>query len=87
METHSSILAWRTPWTEEPGRLTVHGVTRVGHSLVTEPPYVQQQGWISQSLEQYWKNRSCVLHYLYNVYNKKVKYEVLEIRVCVSLGE
>ena len=21
METHSSILAWRTPWTEEPGRL------------------------------------------------------------------
>ena len=28
MATHSSILAWRIPWTEEPGRLhTVHGVT------------------------------------------------------------
>ena len=27
MATHSSILAWRIPWTEEPGRLhTVHGV-------------------------------------------------------------
>ena len=26
--THSSILAWRIPWTEEPGRLTVHGVAR-----------------------------------------------------------
>ena len=27
--THSSILAWRIPWTEEPGRLhTVHGVTK-----------------------------------------------------------
>ena len=26
MATHSSILAWRTPWTEEPGE-TVHGVT------------------------------------------------------------
>ena len=25
--THSSILAWRIPWTEEPGRATVHGVT------------------------------------------------------------
>ena len=26
MATHSSILAWRIPWTEEPGRLhTVHG--------------------------------------------------------------
>ena len=32
MATHSSILAWRIPWTEEPGRLhTVYGVERVGH--------------------------------------------------------
>ena len=29
MTTHSSILAWRIPWTEEPGRLhTVHGITK-----------------------------------------------------------
>ena len=29
MATHSSILAWRSPWTEEPGGLlTVHGVTK-----------------------------------------------------------
>ena len=29
MATHSSILAWRIPWTEEPGRLhTVHGVAK-----------------------------------------------------------
>ena len=26
MATYSNILAWRTPWTEEPGRLTVHRV-------------------------------------------------------------
>ena len=26
MATHSSILAWETPWTEEPGGATVHGV-------------------------------------------------------------
>ena len=26
--THSSILAWRIPWAEEPGRLTVHGITK-----------------------------------------------------------
>ena len=26
--THSSILAWRIPWTEEPGGATVHGVTK-----------------------------------------------------------
>ena len=28
---HSSILAWRTPWTEEPGRLQPTGSQRVGH--------------------------------------------------------
>ena len=30
--THSSILAWRIPWTEEPGRLQSMGLQRVGHS-------------------------------------------------------
>ena len=28
MATHSSILVWQIPWTEEPGRLTVHGITK-----------------------------------------------------------
>ena len=30
MVTHSSILAWRIPWTEEPGRLQSKGLQRVG---------------------------------------------------------
>ena len=29
--THSSVLAWRIPWTEEPGRLQSMGSQRVGH--------------------------------------------------------
>ena len=29
--THSSILVWRIPWTEEPGRLQSMGLQRVGH--------------------------------------------------------
>ena len=28
MTTHSSILAWRIPWTEEPGGATIHGVAK-----------------------------------------------------------
>ena len=32
-ETHSSILAWRIPWTEEPGRLQFLGLLRVRHDL------------------------------------------------------
>ena len=31
MATHSSILAWRIPWTEEPGELQSMGLHRVKH--------------------------------------------------------
>ena len=31
MATQSSILAWKIPWTEEPGRLYSMGSQRVGH--------------------------------------------------------
>ena len=31
MATHSSIIAWRIPWTGEPGRLQSMGFQRVGH--------------------------------------------------------
>ena len=31
MATHSSFLAWRIPWTEEPGGLQPMGSQRVGH--------------------------------------------------------
>ena len=31
MATHFSILAWKIPWTEEPGRLQSEGSQRVGH--------------------------------------------------------
>ena len=31
MATQSSILAWRIPWTEEPGRLRSMGLQRAGH--------------------------------------------------------
>ena len=32
MATHSSILAWRIPWAEEPGGLQSKGSQRVGHN-------------------------------------------------------
>jgi len=31
LATHSSILAWKIPWTEKPGRLESMGLQRVGH--------------------------------------------------------
>ena len=36
MAVSSSILAWKIPWTEEPGRLQSVGSQRVGHSQATE---------------------------------------------------
>ena len=35
MATHSSFLAWRIPWTEEPVRLRSMGSERVGHNVST----------------------------------------------------
>ena len=35
MTTHSSIIAWRIPWTEDPGRLQSMGSQRVGHDWGT----------------------------------------------------
>ena len=32
MATHSNILAWKIPWTEEPDRLQSMGSRRVGHN-------------------------------------------------------
>ena len=36
MATHSSILAWKIPWTEQPGGLQSMGSQRVRHDLVSK---------------------------------------------------
>ena len=36
MTTYSSILAWKIPWREEPGRLQSMGPQRIGHNWATE---------------------------------------------------
>ena len=47
MLTHSSILAWRIPWTEEPGRLQSLGSQRVGHN------------WTSKTHKKEWTFATC----------------------------
>ena len=48
MATHSSILAWRIPWTQEPGRLQSMGPQRVQHDWVTNT-HTGEFGWWSTS--------------------------------------
>ena len=43
MATHSSILAWRDPWTEKPGGLQFVGSQRVGHDRSTKTHTVKSQ--------------------------------------------
>ena len=43
MANHSSILAWRIPWTEEPGRLQSMGSQRVRHECVTNKDWIHDQ--------------------------------------------
>ena len=45
MATHSSILAWKIPWAEEPGGLQSVGLQRVGHSWVTNFTFIFFTKW------------------------------------------
>ena len=45
MATHSGTLAWKIPWTEEPGRLQSMGSLRVGHDRVNSFPLFTFMNW------------------------------------------
>ena len=47
MAIHSSTIAWKIPWTEEPGRLQTMGSQRAGHDLVTS---LLPQAWTGSEL-------------------------------------
>ena len=46
MAIHSSTIAWKIPWTEEPGRLQSMGSQRVGHDGATSLHLHNKEGWI-----------------------------------------
>ena len=50
MTIHSRILAWRIPWTEEPGRLQSMGSHRIGYDGATTHPhkdnYRKERDWL-----------------------------------------
>ena len=45
MVTHSSILAWKIPWTEKPCRLQFMGSQRVGHDWETSFHFICRRRW------------------------------------------
>ena len=46
MAIHSSTIAWKIPWTEEPGRLQSMGLQRVGHNWATSHGFSSGHVWM-----------------------------------------
>ena len=51
MATHSSTLAWKIPWTGEPGRLQSMGLQRVGHNWATSLSFTKCTAAAAKSLQ------------------------------------
>ena len=62
--THSRILAWRIPWTEEPGGLQSMGLQRVGHSWSDSMHLCTLHYRLLQVIDYY----SCAIQYILTVY-------------------
>ena len=57
MATHSSILVWKIPWTEEPGRLQSMVLQRVRHNWVTKHIY-----YFCCGPDRYWQQPGELIH-------------------------
>ena len=59
MATHSRILAWEIPWTEESGGLQSMGSQRVGHDLATKQQLIQAARWATKKWKCSLAGHSC----------------------------
>ena len=68
MATHSSILAWRIPWTEKPGRLQSIGLQRVGHDwahMRSDMQFASSKNSLDEEFNFF--NREYAIHIFYIV--------------------
>ena len=54
MATHSRILAWKMPWTEEPGGIQSMGLKRIGHDWATKLARLWYSGYLEEELLWDW---------------------------------
>ena len=87
METHSSILAWRIPWTEGPGRLQSMGLQRVRHDwsdLACMHMYISMQKHVNVYISIYTHIYFTHTHiYLHIIYIVKYTYTIYKVFVCL----
>ena len=68
--THSSILAWKIPWTEEPGSLQSMESQRAGHDLATKHTHTSKGPFVSKLSS--FQNSVIVVCVLVDFYAKKI---------------
>ena len=97
MATHPSILAWRIPWTEEPGRLQSMGSKRVGHDYVTKHSKAQHSTamsnlkmnnrfFISNKRNKIKFNKRCVRFAQWKLQNVEIKKIQMKSALCSWIG-
>ena len=72
MAIHSSILAWRIPWTEEPDGLRSMGLQRVGHDWATNTATTTMNSW-PLLLSEPQVNKSQFLPWVSSIWNTVIK--------------
>ena len=82
MATHSSVLAWRNPWTEEPGGLQSVGSQRVEHHWATKYSTAQFQE-TRKEIQLYTHTYICI-HFIF--FSLIVYYRILRIGPCLYSG-
>ena len=87
MEIHSSILAWRTPWTEETGRLQSTGVTRVGYNWATKHAHMQWICVVGFCLDHSLKELEKIIHVRFKCELKRcliLFFQVFSCQMCAK---
>ena len=82
MTTHSSILAWRIPWTEEPSRLQSMGSQRIGHDgkTITNTPFIYWCYLPNYLMSDLRSDLVCFLHFKnFSTYNNAIKKSLLKL--------
>ena len=73
LATHSSILAWRIPWTEEPGGLQSMGSQRVKHDCATNTYIHNLRSWQRTNWVHRWTQEGLVMNCLGSKYWPRAK--------------
>ena len=82
MATHSSILAWRIPWTEEPGGLQSMGSQRVGHDWSDSFNALCSVCKLLHNLQY---NHACMIPLSFKIHSKKRKPRLQSVSQSVTL--